>query len=82
MSKRLRTVMLSLGSGAIVGGVFAYHFGLRLQEPLHFRGLGFNTTWNPYDYCFLGAVLAAIGTVCAVAALCDLLCRRPPIPGA
>lgn len=62
MRGHFASVLVSLSTSALVGGLFAYHFGYVLSTPLSVHGLGiFDGVWNPADYSFMGAVLASLG---------------------
>ena len=62
-------VLTGLGVALLTGGLLAFVFGgWILREPLHVVGLGpLNGVWSPADYCFLGAVQAAVGAGLATA---------------
>ena len=60
--------MTGIGVALLTGGMLSFIFGgWLLKEPLGVSGLGpFNGLWSPSDYCFLGAVLSAVGAGLAV----------------
>lgn len=66
--RALLVVMTGLGVALLVGGLLSFLFGgWVLGAPLLVSGLGpFDGLWSPADYCFLGAVLAAVGAGLAV----------------
>ena len=64
----LLVVMTGLGVSLLTGGLLSFTFGgWLLRESLSVSGLGpFDGVWSPADYCFLGAVLSAVGAGLAV----------------
>lgn len=56
-------VLASVGIALLTGGLLAFVFGgWVLHGSLVVSGLGpLNGRWSQADYCFLGAILAAIG---------------------
>jgi hypothetical protein len=63
--KLIATLGLALGVATIVGGSLAFAFGLSTTDTIVISGVGpfagFQDKWHPTDYCFLGAILAAVG---------------------
>ena len=57
------TVCMALGSALLIGGGLGFVYGgLILDSSIFVTGLWiFNGSWSPADYCFLGAVLTALG---------------------
>jgi hypothetical protein len=77
--RALLVAMTGLGVALLVGGLLSFVFGgWVLGSALAVSGLGpFDGLWTPADYCFLGAVLSAIGAGLAVSGRLGLgLCRR------
>ena len=66
--RMLLIAMTGLGSALVVGGLLSFVFGgWLLGSPLLVSGLGpLDGPWSSADYCFLGAVLAAVGAGLAV----------------
>lgn len=61
--------IIALGVALAVGGLCSFIFGLALKDPIavqtNLPGLGrLNGNWWPGQYCFLGALLASIGSGC------------------
>lgn len=80
MIKFFLVVMGALGSSLIVGGLFSFIFGSSIvTTPIKlnwFRPYEF--TIYPYDYCFLGAVMSAVGTGLFTLGVLGIWSRRPP----
>jgi hypothetical protein len=64
----LLVAMTGLGVAMLTGGLLSFTFGgWILEGPLGVSGLGpFDGVWTSAEYCFLGAVLSAIGAGLAV----------------
>lgn len=62
--RMLLILLASLGTALATGGLLAFIFGgWLLHGPLSVKGFGpLSGLWSPPDYCFLGALLAAIGS--------------------
>ena len=61
------SLIVAFGVSLTMAGLFSFIFGLALKEPIAVHtcltGLGWlNGDWWPGQYCFLGAVLASIGS--------------------
>ncbi len=58
------SLVIALGLSLTVGGLLSFIFGLTLKDTIYVRlGLGsFDGVWASADYCFLGALLASIGS--------------------
>jgi len=61
------SLVIAFGVSLTVGGSFSFIFGLATREPIavhtSFCGLGWvNGSWWPGQYCFLGAILASVGS--------------------
>ncbi len=71
----LLSVVIAIGVSLTVGGLCSFIFGLATKDAIAVQtslpGLGwFNGSWWPGQYCFLGALLASIGSGCiAIGAL-------------
>lgn len=62
MRQIITAAIIALGVALFVGGVCALVYGLTHRGPTFVAGLGpLNGLWAAENYCFLGAVLAAIG---------------------
>ena len=80
VGRALLVVLAAVGAAALTGGLLAFAFGAWvLHEALTVSGLGapWDGVWSRADYCFLGAVLAAVG---AGLTTCGLLGLRPRHP--
>lgn len=68
--KLIATLALALGIATIVGGSLAFAFGLSTSDTIVISGVGpfagFQDRWTPADFCFLGAILTAVGAGLAV----------------
>ena len=63
------SVVIALGVMLAVGGLLSFIFGLGLNDAISVHttlfGLGWlNGEWWPGNFCFLGALLASIGSGC------------------
>ena len=63
------SIIIAIGVALAVGGLCSFIFGLALKDPIavqtNLPGLGrLNGNWWPGQYCFLGALLASIGSGC------------------
>lgn len=60
----LLILLASLGTALFAGGLLAFIFGgWLLHGPLSVQGFGpLSGQWSPPDYCFLGALLTALGS--------------------
>jgi hypothetical protein len=76
--RALLVILASLGIGLLTGGLLSFVFGAWIQrQTLFVTGLGpFNGIWGPPDYCFLGAVLASVGSALTACGLLGLRVRR------
>jgi hypothetical protein len=62
MRQTATAAVIAFGVAALLGGVCALAYGLAHPGATHVNGLGpFNGVWGAEDYCFLGAVLVAVG---------------------
>jgi hypothetical protein len=66
--RALLIVMTGLGAALLTGGLLSFIFGgWLLKGTLMVAGFGpLDGLWSPAGYCFLGAVLSAIGAGLAV----------------
>jgi hypothetical protein len=63
----LFSIVIAVGVALTVSGLFGFIFGLAMKEPInvHTRICGLewvNGDWWPGQYCFLGALLASLGS--------------------
>ena len=70
----LMLLLASLGVALLTGGLLAFIFGgWVLRAPLFVEGFGpLSGMWSHADYCFLGAVLASVGSGLATCGLVGL----------
>jgi hypothetical protein len=61
--KLAATLTMALGVATVVAGCLAFTFGLSTTDVVNVVGFGpMNGLWEPADYCFLGTILAAVGS--------------------
>ncbi len=59
----LLSLVIALGVTITVGGLLSFVFGLIRQGYVHVHGFGpLDGDWSNNDYCFLGALLASVGS--------------------
>lgn len=78
--RMLAVALGGLGAAFFVGGVLSFIFGGCVMESTQaVSGLGpFNGVWSRADYCFFGALLAAVGSGLATSSYFHLKTKKSP----
>lgn len=77
--RSLLSFAVAFGMSVTVAGLLAFTYGLTLKDPVYVHFpldwlAPYSGYWWPGQYCFLGAILASVGS--GLIAL-GALCRKP-----